>query len=160
MIIIIAAVATNKVIGRDNKMPWKITDDLADFKKITLGKTVIMGRKTYESIGKKLKNRTIIVISRNKEFLDKEIMVAHSKEEAINLTPKNKNIYIAGGEKIYKMFLDIADEIRITKVHQEFEGDTFFPEISKNDWGLFKESKIMTDVKSGLNFSVEVYRKK
>lgn len=156
---IIAAISENMVIGKDNKMPWKVAADLADFRKETSGNTVIMGRKTFESIGYKLKNRTVIVLSKKKNYNLPNTLVAHSREEALKLAPKDKKIYIAGGEKIYKLFLDIADEIRLTKIHQEFEGDTFFPKFSKKEWKTFKEGKMKKDIKSGIQYSLTIYHR-
>lgn len=151
--------AQNNVIGKGNKIPWHLPSDLANFKRKTMGQTVIMGRKTFESIRVKLKNRTIIVLSKDLDFNHIGILVAHSKIEAINLAPKGQEIYIAGGENVYKEFLDETEEVQMTNIYQEFEGDTFFPALSKK-WHIFKESKRMEDKKSGLEYSMTIYRKR
>lgn len=158
MIKIIVAVAPNNVIGKENKIPWHLPSDLANFKRKTMGQTVIMGRKTFESINVKLKNRTIIVLSKEMDYRPKGILVAHSKDEALNLVPKAQDIFIAGGENVYKEFLEEAEEIQMTNIYQKFEGDTFFPALSKK-WHIFKEGEKMKDQKSGLEYSITIYRK-
>lgn len=159
MISIIAAVSLNKVIGKNNKIPWHLAPDLADFKKITTGNTVIMGRKTFESIGKKLKNRKIIILSRQKNFQAKGAVIVHSRNEALKVTKGDKKVFIAGGGEIYKLFLNKADEIRMTKIYQEFEGEIFFPKISDKKWQISKEGKIKKDLESGISYSVNIYKK-
>lgn len=159
MISIIAAVSLNKVIGKNNEIPWHLAPDLVDFKKITTGNTVIMGRKTFESIGKKLNNRKIIVLSRQKDFHAKGALIASSKNEALKLTQGDKKIFIAGGGEIYKLFLNIASEIRLTTIHREFEGEVFFPKISDKKWQIIKEGKIKKDLESGIPYSTTIYKK-
>ena len=158
MIKIIVAVAPNNVIGKENKIPWHLPSDLANFKRKTMGQTIIMGRKTFESISVKLKNRTIIVLSKDMDYQPKGILVANSKDEAINLAPKDQDIFIAGGENVYKEFLEEAEEIQMTNIYQEFEGDTFFPALSK-EWHIFDESKGLKDQRTGVEYSVTIYRK-
>ena len=134
---LIVAVADNNVIGKDNKMPWHISEDFKHFKEITMGKPCIMGRKTYESIldqlGKPLPNRTSIVVSRS-GYEHEGAVSTGSLEEAVDLAKayiseaNDNEIMVIGGAQIYKLALPIANRIYLTRVHQEPEGDAFFPE--------------------------------
>lgn len=134
MISIIVAVAKNGVIGGDNKLLWHISDDLKRFKAITSGHGIIMGRKTFESLGRVLPNRRNVVISRNVNYVASGAEVAGSLEEAIKLFLPTDETFIIGGGEIYKQAITSADKIYITEVEQEYKGDTYFPEIDKNIW--------------------------
>ena len=125
MISIIVASSENNVIGNDNKLVWKLPNDLKRFKEITSDNTVIMGRKTYESIGKPLPNRLNIVISRSKIGIPGAIVVG-SVEEAIKKSPINREIFIIDGSQIYNSSIKYVNNIYLTKVHSEFDGDSFF----------------------------------
>lgn len=132
---IVVAVSENNVIGNQNKIPWRISEDLKRFKKITTGHHIIMGRKTFESIGKALPNRKNIVVTRNKKILSKEVEVVYSLKEAL-ITAKNageNEAMIIGGAQIYKQALPIADRIYLTKVKMKIDGDTYFPKLN-NQW--------------------------
>lgn len=126
MINIIVAVSKNNQIGIDGKLPWHISEDLKYFKKTTQGHTVIMGRKTYESIGCPLPNRTNIVLTRDKNFSAEGIQTIHSLEEGLQLC-KNNDVFIIGGGEIYSLFLPYADYLYITLVDKIINGDTSFP---------------------------------
>ena len=134
MVSLIAAVSDNDIIGVDNKMPWYIPDDLKRFKRLTTDNVVIMGRKTYESIGQPLPNRLNIVISRNKDLVIEGCLVVDSITKAIKKAGNNKDIFIIGGGEIYKRAIDFADRIYLTKIHIEVEGDTTFPTIDTINW--------------------------
>ena len=153
MISIVVAVSENGVIGVDNKLPWYIPEDLKNFKKITEGGTVIMGRKTYQSIGKPLPNRVNIIISRNKSLKIPGCLVVNSIEEAIKKSEKNKGTFIIGGGEIYKKSLKFVDNVYLTKVHTEIKGDTTFPELEPKIWSLVSEKP-----KEG--FSYLIFKKK
>lgn len=133
MISIIAAVSENGVIGKDGELPWHIPEDLKHFKNLTSGNVVIMGRKTYESIGKPLPNRLNIVITRDTSKHINGCITVNSIEEAIRKASSDKEIFIIGGGEIYKKSLKFANKIYLTKIHQHIEGDTFFPTLS-NYW--------------------------
>ena len=126
--IIILAVSENNVIGKDNKLIWHISGDLKRFKSLTYGYPVIMGRLCFESMGKPLPGRTNIIISRDKDYKADGCIVRNSIDAAINTAQKysNKKIFIAGGEQIYKLFIELADKIYLTRVHSKFDGDAFF----------------------------------
>lgn len=127
MINIIVAHSMNRVIGMDNKLPWHLPGELQYFKQITSGHTVIMGRKTYESIGKPLPNRRNIVITRNKEYAAEGVEIVHSLEEALKLSESAQERFIIGGAQIYEEALNIADRLYVTLVYGHFEGDAHFP---------------------------------
>lgn len=147
MIKIIAAISKNRVLGDDNKLIWSLPNDLKRFKKLTTNNTVVMGRKTYESIGRPLPNRRNIVITRDENYHNDNIEVVNSIKEALLLC--NNDCFIIGGGQIYKQTLDLADKIYLTVVDEEFEGDTFFPELGK-DW--FKISKIDNEINENHNY--------
>ena len=137
MISIIVATSKNRVIGNNNSLIWKLPADLKRFKQITTGNTIVMGRKTYESIGKPLPNRRNIIITRDTNYLVDNCEIVNSLEEALMLC--NNDCFIIGGGEIYKQSIDIADKIYLTLVQEDFEGDTYFPEIGKEWTKVFRE---------------------
>jgi len=137
MISIIVATSKNIFIGNNNSLIWKLPADLKRFKQITTGNTVVMGRKTYESIGKPLPNRRNIIITRDTNYLVDNCEIVNSLEEALMLC--NNDCFIIGGGEIYKQSIDIADKIYLTLVQEDFEGDTYFPEIGKEWTKVFRE---------------------
>ena len=140
IISLIAAIGKNNVIGVDNKLPWKLSADLKRFRQITSGKPVIMGRKTFESIGKPLPNRINIILTRDENYKAQGCVVVHSAEEALDAAKDNEEIMIIGGEQIFKEFLPVSNKMYITFIDKEFEGDSYFPEYNKNEWkGTFRE---------------------
>ncbi|MDR2285936.1 MAG: dihydrofolate reductase [Prevotellaceae bacterium] len=135
MLAIIVAVDENNAIGKDNKLLWHITEDLKYFKIITNGHPVIMGRKTFESIGRALPGRTNIIISRNPRFTAAGCRVVASLDDAIAVASDiDENQFIIGGASIYREAVGVADTIYLTVVHNRYDADTFFPEISKSEW--------------------------
>jgi len=138
---IIVAIAENGVIGGGNELLWHIPDDLKRFKRITSGHSVIMGRKTFESIGKPLPNRRNIVITRNSEFRVDGIEVANSLRTALEMTKSEDEVFIIGGGEIYRQALPLANKLYITRVHDKYEGDTFFPDIDIHEWKLVNTDK-------------------
>ena len=133
-ITIIAAAASNNALGKDNKLIWHLSKDLQHFNTLTNGHTVIMGRKTFESMPTALPNRTNIVITRQSDFQAENITVASSLSKALNIALYDPRPFIIGGGEIYKEAMSIADEIELTRVHADFDADTFFPEISSHQW--------------------------
>ncbi|KAA5826395.1 dihydrofolate reductase [Algibacter amylolyticus] len=132
---IIVAAAENNAIGLGNKLIWHLSDDLKRFKALTNGHHIIMGRKTFESFPKPLPNRTHVVITRQKDYnVPDGVIVVHSLEDAIDASKKDSNPYIIGGGQIYKQAMAIADKIELTRVHESFDADTYFPEIDTNVW--------------------------
>ena len=134
MIIMIAAVAENNALGKDNELVWHLPNDFKRFKSLTTGHHIIMGRKTFESFPKPLPNRTHIVITRQKNYKPEGCIVVDSIEKAIAICPENETSFIIGGGEIYNLGLPFADQLEITKVHHSFDADAFFPEINPNEW--------------------------
>jgi dihydrofolate reductase len=161
MITIIAAIAKNNALGKDNDLIWHLPADLKRFKKITSGHHILMGRNTFESIGKPLPNRTTIIITRNKDYFKDGCLIAHSIEEAIDLVENDDAIYIIGGAQIYKetMRKGLADRLDVTLVHQEFEADAFFPEIDLKIWEEVNREDLKADEKNKFDYSFLSYQK-
>lgn len=155
---LISAISENNVIGNNSRIPWRIPEDLARFKELTIDHPVIMGRKTYDALPEKnkpLPERKNIVFSKNLEKKE-NIFVARTIEEALELTEK-KDSYVIGGKEIYELFLPYVSKMEITKVHKYYEGNVFFPEIDWNKWKLInQENKISEDI----SYSFLTYIKK
>lgn len=135
MVSIIVAIARNRTIGCANKLLWNISEDMLHFKSITTGHPVIMGRKTFESIGRPLPNRTNVIITRYPESYNyKGCIAVGSLEEAIGMFPEEEEVFVIGGGQIYKQALPLADKLYITVIHDDYEGDTFFPEWDPKEW--------------------------
>jgi dihydrofolate reductase len=156
MISIIVATAENGVIGKDNQLLWKLSADLKQFRILTTGHSVIMGRKTFESIGRPLPNRTNIVISRQRNFsLPEGVLQANSLEKAIDLAKNhagNEEIFIIGGGNVYEQALAITDKIYLTEVKANIEGDAFFPKLSVEDWKEISRVSHQKDEKNEYDF--------
>ena len=131
MITIIAAVAENNALGKDNTLVWHLPNDFKRFKQRTTGHYIIMGRKTFESFPKPLPNRTHVIITRQKNYAPEGCIVVHSIEDAISKCPKDEEIFIIGGGEIYNQALSFTDKIELTRVHSDVEADTYFPEMNK-----------------------------
>ena len=132
-VILIAAVGSNGVIGRDNDLPWRIGEDLRHFKELTLGQTLVMGRKTYDSIGRPLPGRRTVVVTRQPDWAVDGVEVAHSLQAALELAD-GKDVYVAGGGEIYRQALPHADRLELTEVDQSPEGDVTFPVFDRSVW--------------------------
>ncbi len=130
-IILIAAVGANGAIGRDNDLPWRIREDLQHFKQLTLGHTLVMGRKTYDSIGRPLPGRRTVVVTRQPDWSAEGVEVVHTLEEALN---QEGELYVAGGGEIYRQALPYADRLELTEVDQSPDGDVTFPALDRTDW--------------------------
>lgn len=159
MITIIAAIAENNALGKDNKLIWHIPADLKRFKKVTLNHYVIMGRKTYESLGKPLPNRTNVIITRNLNFKAEGCIVVNSLQEALEVSKEDKNPYILGGAEIYKQAIKIANKLDITFVHHQFEADVFFPEIDVTIWKEVAREDFKADEKNNYNYSFVTFER-
>lgn len=155
----VAAIAENNALGKDNDLLWHLPDDFKRFKQITSGHYIIMGRKTFESFPKPLPNRTHVIITRQKEYHPEGCIVVDSMEKAIEVCPKDEDIFIIGGGEIYNLGMDFADSIELTRVHENFEADTFFPEIDKNKWQLVSEEYHLADERHKFDFSYQTFTK-
>jgi dihydrofolate reductase len=161
IISIIAAVSENAVIGNKNTLPWHLPSDMKHFKETTTGHCIIMGQKTHESIGRALPERTNIVLTFDTNFKSEGCITVTSIEEALRVSSaKNESeVFIIGGASIYKQFIEIANRLYITRIHNKFDGDVFFPEIDMKKWHLKKTEKHKKDDKNLFNFDFEVYEK-
>lgn len=157
-ITLIAAMAENRVIGKDNQLIWHFPDDLKHFKKLTSGHHVIMGRKTYESMMRPLPKRVNIVISRQEDYRAEGCLIARSLEEALGLVKDDEQPFIIGGAQIYKQALEIAQTLELTLIHAEYEGDTFFPEFDTSKWKLARGEKKEADAKHAHPFEYLTYK--
>lgn len=145
-ITIVAAVARNGVIGRDGGLPWHLPEDLRRFKEMTMGGTLVMGRKTYESIGRPLPGRTTVVVTRRPDWAAEGVLTAGSLEEALALAGEG-DVFVVGGAGVFRQALEVADALEITEVDAEPEGDTYFPDIPPSYEVVHRE------VKDGLTFT-------
>ena len=136
MISIIVAIARNGVIGGDNRLLWHISEDLRRFKALTTGHPVVMGRKTWESLGRPLPGRTNVVLTRQLDFAPEGAVVVHSLEEAVRMFPPQEEVFIIGGGELYAQALPLADRLYITTVEADYEGDVRFPEWDQSQWQL------------------------
>lgn len=156
----IAAVAENNALGKNNELVWHLPNDFKRFKALTTNHHIIMGRKTFESFPKPLPNRVHIVITRQKDYDPEGCIVVDSMEKAIELCPKNEDSYIIGGGEIYNLGLPFADIIEITKVHHTFDADAFFPKINKSEWQLVESEENFKDEKHLYDYTYETYIRK
>lgn len=158
----IAAVSENNVIGKDYKLPWCLPTDMRYFKNVTWGFPVIMGRKSFEALGKPLKGRKNIVITRNKEWRADGVEIAQNIDQAITLASKSdaKELFIIGGGEIFRAALATANKIYLTRVHGNFEGDAFFPEFNKEDWSLVSNRESGPDDMNSFSVSFQVWERK
>lgn len=159
-LIIIAAAAENNALGINNDLPWHLPDDFKRFKQLTSGHKILMGRKTLESFPKALPNREHIVITRDKNYKPKfDCIVFNSLEEAVNYTKQDEVGYIIGGGEIYKQAMDLATHIELTRIHAEFEADTFFPVIDLEKWKMVKEEYHPKDDKHKFDFTYQTFER-
>jgi dihydrofolate reductase len=157
MIIQIAAASENNVLGKDNKIVWHLPDDFKRFKQLTTGHYIILGRKTYESLGQPLPNRPHIIVTRKNNYKVAGCTIANSLDEAIKLAPKDEDVFVIGGGEIYNQALAFTDKIELTRVHATIEGDTFYPEISSEEWQLVKEEYHPKDEKHAFDFTYQTF---
>lgn len=159
MITIIAAIGKNGELGKDNDLIWHLPNDLKRFKKITLGHHVIMGRKTFESLGKPLPNRTTIIITRNPNYKVDNCIIVNSLEAALKASAADPYPYILGGAEIYYQAIKIADSLDLTLVDANFEADAFFPQIDASLWEETSREDFKADENHQYNYSFVTYKK-
>ena len=160
-ITIIVAASENNAIGKNNDLIWSLPNDLKRFKKLTSGHCIIMGRKTFDSFPGLLPNRKHIVISKKTDsYFPDEVIVVNNFEDAVKATNEDENPYVIGGGQIYNLAMKYADKIELTRVHEEFDADTFFPKIDENEWELLNSEKHEKDEKHDFSFTYKTYTKK
>lgn len=159
-ITLIAAIANNNALGKDNDLIWHLPADLKRFKATTSGHHIIMGRNTYESIGRPLPNRTSVVISRNPDYKAEGCIVVNSLDEALEVAKNDDSPYIIGGAQIYKLAMHYAHRLDITEVHHSFDADVYFPEINPSIWEETSREKFLADDKNEYDYSFVSYRRR
>ena len=165
IISLLVAASENNVIGKDNRLLWHLPNDMAFFKNTTWGMPVIMGRKTYDSLGGALKGRANVIITRRKDEHagDNGVMVAGSLDESLQLAEKEtdaREVFVIGGGEIFKMAMPVARRIYMTRVHAELEGDTFFPEIDMRQWQLVSSTPFEADARHAYSYTFETWERK
>ena len=159
---LLAALSTNNVIGRNNEVPWRLSTDLKFLKSKTMGHHVIMGRKTYESVGRPLPGRTNVIITRQENYAPEGVTVVHSLEEAVRIAQQNGDdeAFVLGGAEIYAQAMHRADRMYLTRVHAEVEGDTWFPDFDDvSEWHLVDAEHFDADEKNEFPFSFLRYER-
>jgi dihydrofolate reductase len=158
---LIAAVARNKVIGRDNRIPWRLPEDLRRFRKLTMGHAVIMGRKTFESIvafsGRPLPGRDNIVITRSREWLGIGCRTVHSLEESFAAVPDRLDAFVIGGAEIYSLALPVASRLYMTEIGSDFAGDAFFPDFDRSRWQEVAREKHTSNAPESFDYDFVEY---
>ena len=162
MLSILVAKAKNNIIGKDNKLLWNIPEDLKRFKKLTTGHVIIMGRKTFESIGRVLPDRKHIIFSQNRglKYDDPNVEVVHSMLEIKEYIDNDEENFVIGGAMIYNLLMPHVSKMYVTEIDKDFEGDAFFPKINEDIWKVVEEERGLVDEESNLNFSYVTYERK
>ncbi|HUW29896.1 MAG TPA: dihydrofolate reductase [Sulfuriferula sp.] len=158
-IAVIAALAKNRVIGVHNTLPWRLPEDLQHFKALTLGHHIVMGRKTFESIGRPLPGRTTVIISRNDYSAPAGCLVAHSIADALAACAGDQEVFFVGGAQLYEQVLPLAERLYLTEIHAEFAGDAWFPQFARAAWAEFSRDP-RHDAASALDYDFVVYQRK
>ena len=162
MLSLIVAVAKNNVIGKDNALIWHLPEDLKRFKEITSGKTIIMGRKTFESLGRILPKRKHVVLCRSGclDISDERVEIVKDVSELDKYITDSDEHFVIGGATIYKLLLDKVNKMYITRINEEFEGDTFFPEFDESKWEIIEKEKGIRDEKNPYDYEYITYVRK
>lgn len=160
--IVVAAMANNNVIGENNELLWHMPADLKRFKEITMGHTILMGRKTFESIGKPLPGRNTVVISRNRNYDAQGCQVYTSLKDAICELKNEKEVFVIGGAEIYRQVINLylTRRMYITRIYANFEGDSFFPDIPADKWELIEHEEKKPDNKNPYPYTFQIYKKR
>jgi dihydrofolate reductase len=158
----VVAADENNLIGKDNQLPWHLPADLKFFKNLTTGHCIIMGRKTFESLGRLLPNRTHVVITRQSDYKHEGVIAVNTIEDAIqSCTAKGEEeVFIIGGAEIFKQAMGKADRLYLTRIHHKFEGDTWLPEFKEEEWQLVKKENFGPDEKNAFSYSFNLYERK
>lgn len=160
MISFIWAMDENRVIGKNNQLPWRLPEDLKFFKKVTMGHPIAMGRKTFESIGRPLPGRENIVITRNPGFVCEQCTIFHSDADFAEYAKNIQDeIFVIGGAEIFRSLFHLADRLYVTQIYHQFEGDTFFPSFDYNGWTLISREKGLRDERNPFDYEFCIYQK-
>jgi dihydrofolate reductase len=155
----IFAMDRNRVIGKDNQLPWRIPADLKFFKETTMGHTIVMGRKTYESIGKPLPGRTNVIMTQNPDYKVEGCEIVHTIEELLERYGEEE-IIVTGGSELFRLFMPYVSKMYITSIEHEFEGDTWFPEINEDEWQMTWREQGIKDEKNPYTYYFQIYEKR
>lgn len=159
MLSLIVAMSENRVIGREGRLPWRLAADLRRFKRLTMGHHLLMGRKTFESIGRVLPGRTSVVITRQDGYTAAGVVVAYSLDQARQLAGGDDQVFVIGGAEIYRQALPSADRVCLTLIHAQVAGDTFFPELPSADWRLVEAIRHSSDAQNEYDHSFLTYER-
>lgn len=162
MLSIVVAISENNVIGKDNKLVWNLPEDLKRFKQLTTGHTIIMGRKTFESIGRVLPNRKHIVITRDESYRvdDENVEIINNIEDLDKYIDLDEEFFVIGGAIIYRQLMPKVNKMYITKIHQKFQGDAYFPIINEDEWKIVERTNGIKDEKNPYDYEFITYVKK
>ena len=160
LVSIVAAMDRNRLIGRKNQLPWHLPADLAHFKRITMGKPIIMGRGTYESIGRPLPGRTKLVLTRSVDFHAEGVTVVRSLQQALEAAAGAQEVMIIGGSSIYELALPLADRLYLTHIEHGYEGDAWFPEFDQAQWRVIASETHVADQKNPCAYRFVTYERK
>ena len=155
----IVAMAANRVIGANNQLPWRLPADLARFKRLTMGHTLLVGRKTYESIGRPLPGRTFVVVTRQRDYAPAGVKVAHTVDEALALAQAQDEVFVAGGAEIYAQTMDRLNRLYLTRIERDVPGDTYFPEVDLSGWKLLEQEHHPASGPDALPYSFLTYER-
>lgn len=156
---IVAALARNRAIGRDNAMPWRLPEDLRRFKRLTLGHAVIMGRKTFESIGSPLSGRNNIVLTRSRDWAPSGCVVVHTLESALAAIDETQDAFVIGGAQIYALAMPLARRLYMTEIERDFDGDAFFPEFDRSRWREISREQHASGGPEGFDYAFVEYER-
>ncbi|MFC7751290.1 dihydrofolate reductase [Paenibacillus thermoaerophilus] len=159
MLSAIAAMGRGRVVGLHNRMPWKLPAEMKYFRETTTGHTVIMGRRTLESMNGALKNRRNVVLTRNRSYTAENCIVVHSTEEALAAAAGEDEAFVIGGPEIYALFLPMLDKLYLTHIDHEFEGDAWFPEFDEKEWRVVSRKPGVTDERNPYRYEFVVYER-
>ncbi len=162
MLSLVAAISENNVIGKDNKIIWRLPEDLKRFKEITTGHTIIMGRKTFESLGRILPERKHIVLTRDKDYRvrDENVQIVNEISDLDKYIDSDEECFVIGGAIVYRQLLPKVDKMYITRIHSKFEGDSYFPVISENEWNIVEKVQGIKDEENPYNYDFIIYERK
>lgn len=157
---LIVAMSENGVIGHEGDMPWRMSEDLKRFKRLTMGHHLIMGRTTWESIGRVLPGRTTIILTRNADYRVEDALMARDLDHALELAAGDDEVFVIGGGEVYRFALPYVTKMYVTRVHAELQGDTLFPDVDWDQWSVDSSTMRMADEKNQYNYSFEDYERK
>ncbi len=154
---IIAAMAANRTIGIENRLPWHLPDDLKRFKALTMNHHIVMGRKTYDSIGKPLPGRSTVIVTRNVDYAVPGCIAVNSLDAALTVSFSDEEVFFVGGADLYRQALPIANRIYLTEIQRVFDGDAFFPEFDKSQWTETAREPHRTEGDTGFDYHYVIY---